>query len=275
MHRGRTGYAAEIIKLPDGDHKGPVPIKKVLKKRSSKDSVSSDDDDNGNNGKLSPSLSPSKFKLQPKKIDLGSDASKSTEGTSKFTFSTPKSSVSTPNSSISGVYELPEGAPNNELLISIDKKLTQVLDYLRTGSLRIHSTSSSDSEISKQVVSPRISPFPDTKEDDLAILKMPKKTPESFALSLMDTLFTDEEMKTHLFIKKKKSRSNKEELDRERVRKLFAHVTTEFGQEAVKSKFSSIVEKCNQKCRDKGKSSVKKEDEESALVESIITNDDV
>lgn len=37
----------------------------------------------------------------------------------------------------------------------------------------------------------------------------------------MDTLLTDEEMKTHLFIKKKKSRSNKEELDRERVRKLF------------------------------------------------------
>lgn len=58
----------------------------------------------------------------------------------------------------------------------------------------------------------------------MAILKMPKKTPESFALSLMDTLFTDEEMKTHLFIKKKKSRSNKEELDRERVRKLFGKV---------------------------------------------------
>ena len=55
-----------------GDHKGPVPIvKKVLKKRSSKDSVSSDDDDDNDDdkdGKLFPSLSPSRFKLQPKKI---------------------------------------------------------------------------------------------------------------------------------------------------------------------------------------------------------------
>ena len=56
-----------------GDHKGPVPVvKKVLKKRSSKYSVSSDDDDDNDDddkdGKLSPFLSPSRFKLQPKKI---------------------------------------------------------------------------------------------------------------------------------------------------------------------------------------------------------------
>ena len=53
---------------------------------------------------------------------------------------------------------------------------------------------------------------------------MPKKTPEAFALGLMDTFFTDEEMRTHLFVKKKKSRSTKEELDRDRVKKLFGKV---------------------------------------------------
>uniref|UniRef100_A0A1X7UXA6 Uncharacterized protein n=1 Tax=Amphimedon queenslandica TaxID=400682 RepID=A0A1X7UXA6_AMPQE len=48
------------MKLPDGDYKGPVPIvKKVLKKRSSKDCF--------------------KFNLQLKKIDLGSSASESTD----------------------------------------------------------------------------------------------------------------------------------------------------------------------------------------------------
>ena len=40
-----------------------------------------------------------------------------------------------------------------------------------------------------------------------------------------------------------------------------AHVTSEFGQEVTKKKFEDIVEKCNQKCRDKDKLEIKEEKE--------------
>ena len=51
-----------------------------------------------------------------------------------------------------------------------------------------------------------------------------KKTPESYALSLMDSLFTDEEMKNHLLVKKKRSRSTREPLDPEQVKQLFGMI---------------------------------------------------
>ena len=50
-----------------------------------------------------------------------------------------------------------------------------------------------------------------------------------------------------------------------------AHVSAEFGQETTKAAFSTIVDKCNQKCRDKGKIlAVKKDDEDSTLVDSLL-----
>ena len=79
----------------------------------------------------------------------------------------------------------------------------------------------------------------------------------------------------------------KRKIDREIVKKLFVnvsytfafiisiivHVTSEFGPEATESKFSTIVDKSNQKCRDKGKCLVTTKDEECQLVESLITKD--
>ena len=52
-----------------------------------------------------------------------------------------------------------------------------------------------------------------------------KKTPEAYALALMDNFFSDEEMRNHLFIKKKRSRSNKDILDQVKVKKVFSEYT--------------------------------------------------
>ena len=87
----------------------------------------------------------------------------------------------------------------------------------------------------------------------------------------MDTLFTDEEMRGHLFIKSAKSKSSREALPQDRVKKLIgkvlnftnlivilyltyaAMVAAKFGKEKTRQSFESIKLKCNQKCRDKEK----------------------
>lgn len=45
-------------------------------------------------------------------------------------------------------------------------------------------------------------------------------TPDKYALNLMDSLFTDDEMRGHLFFKSARSKSTRELLPQDRVKKL-------------------------------------------------------
>ncbi len=127
-----------------------------------------------------------------------------------------------------------------------------------------------------------------SKDEDMSLSLISKKNPESYALNLMDTLFTDEEMKGHLLVKKR-SRSNRDALDPVRVKKRFGEyshqdlntcismqlffyypglVASEFGKETTKQKFEEIIEKCNQKCRDKEK--LKLDDNSESLLDTLL-----
>ena len=55
---------------------------------------------------------------------------------------------------------------------------------------------------------------------DVDLQFMTGATPEKYALNLMDTLFTDEEMKEHLFIKSERSKSIRKRLCQDRVKQL-------------------------------------------------------
>lgn len=108
-----------------------------------------------------------------------------------------------------------------------------------------------------------------------------KKTPESYALALMDSMFSDEDMRNHLFIKKRNSRSTKDALDQDKVKKVFSkfHINVKYciivnmvllHYRAITRKIwkrtgeKVIVEKCNQKCRDKQKAGISVKSEELA-----------
>ena len=49
---------------------------------------------------------------------------------------------------------------------------------------------------------------------------LPGSTPDKYALNLMDALFTDEEMRGHLFIKSGRSKSVRDRLPQDRVKQL-------------------------------------------------------
>ena len=58
----------------------------------------------------------------------------------------------------------------------------------------------------------------------MEVMQITGGSPEKYALNLMDTLFTDEEMKGHLFIKSVKSKSSREALPQDRVKKLIGEL---------------------------------------------------
>ena len=49
---------------------------------------------------------------------------------------------------------------------------------------------------------------------------LPRSTPDKYALNLLDALFTDEEMRGHLFIKSERSKSVRDRLPQDRVKQL-------------------------------------------------------
>ena len=64
---------------------------------------------------------------------------------------------------------------------------------------------------------------------------LPGLTPAKYALNLMDAFFTDEEMKGHLFIKSQRSKSTRELLPLDKVKKILCKLYT------VKSEILAVI----------------------------------
>ena len=78
------------------------------------------------------------------------------------------------------------------------------------------------------------------------VLRLPSRDAYSFALLLLDILFTKEELQSSLLFKSKKS--EKPCLDQSRVEKMMRLIERRYGNEwDVKT----LTSKVNQKCRDK------------------------
>ncbi len=78
------------------------------------------------------------------------------------------------------------------------------------------------------------------------ILRIPSRDVYAYALSLLDILFSKEELSQSLLFQSKKSK--KSALDPERVQKLLDSVEMKYGEWDLKL----LTSKINQKCRDSG-----------------------
>ena len=78
------------------------------------------------------------------------------------------------------------------------------------------------------------------------VLRLPSRDAYSFALQLLDILFTKEELQSSLLFKSKKS--EKPGLDQSRVEKMMRLIERRYGNEWD---IKTLTAKVNQKCRDK------------------------
>ena len=81
------------------------------------------------------------------------------------------------------------------------------------------------------------------------VMRLPSRDAYSFALQLMDILFTREELASCLMFKSKKS--DKPALDHEKVEKILQYVEQKYGLD--KWDIKTMTAKANQKCRDSAK----------------------
>lgn len=98
----------------------------------------------------------------------------------------------------------------------------------------------------------------DVVVNGINIMRLPSRDAYSFALQLMDMLFSKEELSSALLFKSKKSA--KPGLDKERVEKLLSYVEKRYGKNWD---MKMLTSKANQKCRD-SKGSGSAESTESA-----------
>lgn len=89
---------------------------------------------------------------------------------------------------------------------------------------------------------------PENTVGGVNVMRLPSRDAYSFALQLLDILFTKEEQGTSLLFKSKKS--EKPGLDRERVEKLLSFVERRYGDDWD---IRTLTSKANQKCRDAAK----------------------
>lgn len=85
----------------------------------------------------------------------------------------------------------------------------------------------------------------DTIINGVNIMRLPSRDAYSFALQLLDMLFSKEELSSALLFKSKKS--EKPGLDKTRVEKLLSYVQRRYG---TNWDMKTLVAKANQKCRD-------------------------
>lgn len=78
------------------------------------------------------------------------------------------------------------------------------------------------------------------------MLRLPSRDAYSFALQLLDILFTKEELQSSLLFKSKKS--DKPSLDQGRVERMMRLIERRYGNEWD---IKTLTSKVNQKCRDK------------------------
>ena len=80
----------------------------------------------------------------------------------------------------------------------------------------------------------------------VSVLRLPSRDAYSFALQLVDILFTKEELQSSLLFKSKKS--DKPGLDQGRVEKMMRLIERRYGNDWDNK---TLTSKVNQKCRDK------------------------
>lgn len=103
-------------------------------------------------------------------------------------------------------------------------------------------------------------PIPTTDNEEavmingINVMRLPSRDVYSYALNLMDLLFTKEEMGASLIFKSKKS--DKPELDQVRVNRLLNCVEKKYGKDWD---LKQLTAKVNQKCRDSRDPRVKTE----------------
>ncbi|KAL5497383.1 hypothetical protein EMCRGX_G002517 [Ephydatia muelleri] len=96
------------------------------------------------------------------------------------------------------------------------------------------------------------------EEPEVDLTAINADTPYSAALSLLDMMFTQEELRKSLLMKSKKS--SRPGLPEDRVRKMIDCLKKKFGANSFDIKV--LKRKCNQKCRDVNRSYLRLHDEE-------------